>query len=102
MYEAIDVGVDGINLHHNFESLCACDHCRLYARGRMTQCFDDPQLMGLFGTADLAELEAISPREDCPAELKQRYALELQRAAHHQRRFRIVLAHRSPAWRING
>ena len=83
---AIDVGVDGINLHHNFESLCACDHCRLYARGWMTQCFDDRQLMGLFGTADLAELETISPREDCPAELKQRYALELQRAAHHRRK----------------
>ena len=83
---AVEVGVDGINLHHNFESLCACVYCRQYLTAWLGGRFDDGELTDLFGTADLGELEAVTPREGIPPELKQRYALELQRAAHHRRK----------------
>lgn len=83
---AIELGVDGINVHHNFEHLCACAYCREYLGRWLGERFANGELNALFGTADLTELEAITPQAGCPPELKQRFELEVQRAAQHRRK----------------
>ena len=83
---AIDVGVDGINLHHNFEVLCPCSFCSQYLMAWLGERFGEGDLTALFGTADLGDLGGVTPREEAPPELKQRYALELQRVAQHRRK----------------
>ena len=83
---AIEAGVDGMNVHHNFERPCACGYCHEYVSGWLSGRFADGELRTLFGTADLTGVEAMTARDEAPAGLKQRLALEMERVAQYRRK----------------
>lgn len=83
---AIDLGVDGINVHHNFESFCSCSYCRQELGRWLQAAFDPIELTALFGTEDLAALSDLNADDSAPDVLRQRHAHEVQRAIHHRRK----------------
>ncbi len=83
---AIKLGVDGINVHHNFENLCACEYCRDELDPFLTARFAEAELQELFGRTELTKLEVIAPQETCSPPLRQRFELELQRIAQQRRK----------------
>lgn len=83
---AIELGVDGINVHHNFENFCSCSWCRAELGQWLTRAFDEDQRTALFGTGDITGLDARTATQQAPAELQQRLAHEVQRAVHHRRK----------------
>jgi len=84
--KAIDLGVDGLNAHHNFESFCACEHCRSYLIPRLTEVFGNVQLRIILG-GSLEEVSEFSkPHTDCPEDLGSRFKVEVTRAANLRRK----------------
>ncbi|MEW6752150.1 MAG: hypothetical protein AB1505_14385 [Candidatus Latescibacterota bacterium] len=87
--KAIELGVDGLMVHHNFSSFCRCGHCRAYLAGALAERFSPSELTELFGTADLQQgggPDLVAPRPECAAALRQRFGLELNRLTHHRRK----------------
>jgi len=85
--KAIELGVDGFNVHHNFENFCRCDYCQGYLRGRLQEAFTGEERGRIFGGRDLSEVEDLrSPPETCPADLKSRAEQAVNRAAHLRRK----------------
>ena len=85
--KAIELGVDGFNVHHNFENFCRCGHCQDYLRGRLQEAFTDEEQGRIFGDRDLTEIEDLrTPPETCPADLKPRVGLAVNRATHLRRK----------------
>ena len=80
---AVRLGVDGMIAHHNFESFCACRHCREYLARWLEACFTPAERSRLFGHAGGVDRR---PLDDCPVGLKERFNVELQRAAQHRRK----------------
>lgn len=83
---AVGLGVDGVNVHHNFENFCACPFCRAELGRWLADAFDSDERRALFDTADLS---AIDPRQadgQAPSALLQRHAHEVQRAVHYRRK----------------
>jgi hypothetical protein len=83
---AIELGVDGINVHHNFENFCPCAHCRTELGAWLEKAFDSAELTALFGTSELAAVPALGVIDAAPDVLRQRHAHEVQRAIHHRRK----------------
>ena len=83
---AIELGVDGINVHHNFEHFCSCDFCRTELSGWLTTTFSEDERVSLFGTSELEDIDPRHPGQEAPGALRQRLAHEVQRAAHHRRK----------------
>ena len=98
---AIALGVDGINVHHNFENFCACSYCRAKLGSWLVNAFDASDRTALFGTDNLADGDQSgdAPSGSDPAvldlriadpsatpELRQRHHHEVQRAIHHRRK----------------
>ena len=83
---ALDLGVDGVNVHHNFESFCACEHCRLEQVSWLEEHLEEGERAALFGVPELAGLTELAPLDEAPEALRQRLAHELQRAIHHRRK----------------
>ncbi len=83
---AIELGVDGINVHHNFENYCSCDFCRADLGNWLVQAFDDAERESLFGKSDLTDVDPRLAIEEAPGSLRQRLAHETQRAIHHRRK----------------
>ena len=93
---ALDLGIDGVNVHHNFENFCACAHCRLKQQRWLSTSFDEAERAALFGRAEMAELTRFEPREDAPEGLRQRLEHELHRATQYRRKAafdEIFIAH---------
>ena len=85
--KAIELGIDGFNVHHNFENFCGCDYCGDYVRGKLQQAFDSGDLRQIFGRRDLAEVsDFLSPCSGCPEALRQRLQLAINRATHLRRK----------------
>ncbi len=85
--KAIDLGLDGFNVHHNYESFCHCAYCRDYVRSHLQEQFFGEDLQKLFGAGELADVEdLLSPQPDCPADLKQRLELAISKAANLRRK----------------
>ena len=60
--KAIDLGIDGFNVHHNFENFCRCRYCQDYVRGKLHEAFDTADLHRIFGRHDLAEVTDLLTR----------------------------------------
>ena len=85
--KAIALGIDGFNVHHNFENFCRCNYCRDYVRSKLEEAFDSGDLRRVFGRRDLAEVsELLTPYQDCPEDLRQRFQLIVNRATHLRRK----------------
>jgi hypothetical protein len=85
--QAVDLGVDGFNVHHGFENLCDCEHCRAWLWPRLQRQFSDEELTAAFGTAGADAADSLlTVREACPAPLRQAVAQELERASAHLRK----------------
>lgn len=85
--KAIELGIDGFNVHHNFENFCRCYHCRDYVLEKLQEAFDSKDLPQIFGTRDLDEVsDLLTPCQECPADLQQRFQLTVNRATHLRRK----------------
>ena len=85
--KAIDLGIDGFNVHHNFENFCHCRYCRDYVQDKLQEVFDDTDLQHIFGTRDLAEVtDLLTPCQECPEVLRARFQLTVDRATHLRRK----------------
>ena len=85
--KAIDLGIDGFNVHHNFENFCRCSYCQDYVRDKLQEAFDTADLRRIFGRHDLAEVtDFLSPCKNCPEDLEQRFQLTINRATHLRRK----------------
>lgn len=82
--KGLQLGLDGFNATHNYESFCACIHCADYIRRQLgeQEGLSAAQLRTLFAGRELEQVE--DPRvvdETAPAELRNRFAAALHRAA---------------------
>ena len=85
--KAIQLGIDGFNVHHNFENFCRCGYCQGYVRDKLQQAFDTTDLRRIFGGHDLTEVtDRLTPSSECPEDLRQRFQLTLNRATHLRRK----------------
>ena len=85
--KAIELGVDGFNVHHNFENFCQCGYCRDYVGHRLQEEFTDEELQGIFNGRGLAEVEdLLSSSEGCSSDLKGRFELAIRRSANLRRK----------------
>ena len=84
---AIDLGIDGFNVHHNFENFCHCSYCQDYVRDKLHEAFDTTDLRRIFGRHDLAEVtDLLTPCQECPEDLRKRFQLTVNRATHLRRK----------------
>ena len=85
--KAIELGIDGFNVHHNFENFCRCRYCQDYVRGKLQEAFDTTDLRRIFGGHELAEVtDLLTLCQECPADLQQRFQLTVNRATHLRRK----------------
>ena len=85
--KAIELGIDGFNVHHNFEYFCQCSYCQDYVRDKLQEAFDSSDLRQVFGRRDLAEVpDLLTPCQECPEDLGQRFQLAVNRATHLRRK----------------
>ena len=85
--KAIELGIDGFNVHHNFENFCQCGYCQDYVRDKLQEAFDTTDLRRIFGRRDLIEVtDPLTPCSECPDGLKQRFQLTINRATHLRRK----------------
>ena len=85
--KAIELGIDGFNVHHNFENFCRCRYCQDYVSGHLQEAFDSGELRQIFGGHDLAEVtDFLTPCQDPPEDLQQRFRLTINRATHLRRK----------------
>ncbi|HCL31644.1 MAG TPA: hypothetical protein DIC52_24845, partial [Candidatus Latescibacteria bacterium] len=83
----LDLGVDGFNVHHGFENLCRCQHCRAWLWPRLSAVFSTDERVAAFGADTVEEAgDLLQLRQDCPASLRPRVSLEIERAAAHLRK----------------
>ena len=54
--KGIEVGLDGFNATHHYESLCHCDHCREYARADLQDRLTEEERHTLFGVTDMQQV----------------------------------------------
>ncbi|MBT3342226.1 MAG: hypothetical protein HN712_17695 [Gemmatimonadetes bacterium] len=81
--KGIDLGLDGFNAIHNYETFCHCQHCTDYIRAHLqrTQALDASQLRALFGTDDTDAIQRpLSPAE-VDETTQRRYAAVIEHAA---------------------
>lgn len=85
--KAVELGVQGFNVHHNFEGFCQCGYCREYVWARLAGEFGEDELAALYGSADLeAVTDVLSPGDGAGEDLTRRVRIALERAAHHRRK----------------
>ena len=66
--KAIELGIDGFNVHHNFENFCHCTYCRDYVQDKLQEVFDPADLRRIFRRHDLSEVtDLLAPSAECPA-----------------------------------
>ena len=85
--KAVKLGIDGFNVHHNFENFCQCSYCQNYILEKLRDAFDTRDLQLIFGRRDLAEVaDLLTPCQACPEDLQKRFQLTLNRATHLRRK----------------
>jgi hypothetical protein len=84
--KGIDLGLDGFNTTHNYESFCGCGHCADVIRAHMRPEFNSAQLDSLFDGDFDGAADAREPAATAPDELKQRYLVLLEQAAARRRK----------------
>lgn len=84
---ALRLGVDGLMVHHNFSTFCACSHCREYLLPLLCERFKRDELRSLYGITDLGQWPDLrSPRPDAPVELRSALRFEVERWTHRRRK----------------
>ncbi|MDA0745202.1 MAG: hypothetical protein O2954_01710 [bacterium] len=87
--KGLEVGLDGFNATHNYESFCHCMYCAEHVRQALAGegAFTPTELRTLFDGAELEEVrDLLSPGESCPADLRERFERVLHKAAAHRRK----------------
>ena len=84
--KGVALGLDGFNVHHNYEKLCGCAYCQAYLRPHVGARFTAEELKSLFDTIDLDQLNVLTPRPTCPDSLQQAFALTVEKAANRRRK----------------
>ena len=85
--KGIEVGLDGFNATHHYESLCHCQHCTEYARVYLRTRLTDEETERIFGVSDLElvpDVHAAVP--DCAAADAARLKLVLAQASDLKRK----------------
>lgn len=57
--KGIEVGLDGFNATHHYESLCHCQYCCDYARSYLSNRLTEEEINGIFGVSDLAQVDDV-------------------------------------------
>ncbi|MBM3264642.1 MAG: hypothetical protein FJY97_14620, partial [candidate division Zixibacteria bacterium] len=85
--KAIELGVDGLMVHHNFTNFCHCIHCQEYLRPALLQTLDTQTREAVFGTVDMKNVEAlhVTP-ENTPQPFKTRFEHAITRLVHLRRK----------------
>ena len=85
--KGIEVGLDGFNATHHYESLCHCQYCSDYARGYLGALLTKEEIQGIFGIVALERVpDVFSPGPDCPRNLQSRLRLVLAQASDLKRK----------------
>lgn len=85
--KAIELGIDGFNVHHNFENFCRCSYCQNYVLEKLRDTFDTGDLQLIFGRRDLAEVaDLLTFSQACPEHLRKQFQLTVNRATHLRRK----------------
>ncbi len=87
--KGIELGLDGFNATHNYESFCRCEHCVEYVRRHLQKdgSLEADDLLALFGAGDLeAVADPLAPERDLDPSLQQRYDRILWQAGAHRRK----------------
>jgi len=85
--KGIEVGLDGFNATHHYESLCHCHYCADYARDYLSTRLTDEAIRGIFGVADLEQVpDVLTASSDCPEELAARLELLLAQCSDLKRK----------------
>ncbi len=79
--KGIELGLDGFNTTHNYESFCGCGYCADTIRAHMRPVFGAAELDSLFGGDFDGAPDAREPAADAPEVLKARYLVLLEQAA---------------------
>ncbi|MBT4498792.1 MAG: hypothetical protein HOC74_13780 [Gemmatimonadetes bacterium] len=80
--KGIDIGLDGFNATHHYESFCHCHHCREYVSSYLRARLKEEELQRIFGTADLEQVaDLLSAGPGSSEELRARLELVLSQGA---------------------
>lgn len=81
--KGLELGLDGFNAIHNYESFCRCQHCTDYIRThlRQTQSLESEQLQSLYGTQDIDRIEHPLMPAEVDEATQQRYRAVIEHAA---------------------
>lgn len=80
--KGIEIGLDGFNATHHYESFCHCQHCCEYVRSYLPTRLEEEQLHRIFGSADLEQVsDPFTAKSDCPEDLQARLELLLSQGA---------------------
>jgi hypothetical protein len=87
--QAIGLGVDGFNAHHNFEQFCQCDYCRTYLTEVLAETFSAEELQQTLdedGPPPAEYSKTLAVRPDAPQVLRERFERVCQRAVYRRRK----------------
>lgn len=85
--KAVELGVDGFNVHHGFENLCRCNHCRQWLWPRLAEALSTDELAAAYGTDNPDQIsDLLTVDTDCEARVRARIAGIIDRAAAHLRK----------------
>lgn len=85
--KGIEVGLDGFNATHHYESLCHCEYCVDYARGHLNARLSEAEIQGMFGAADLQQVaDVLTPAAACTEELAARLSLVIAQGSDLKRK----------------
>ena len=85
--QAIDLGVDGLNVHHGFENLGRCRHCTDWLWPRLLESMSTDDLAAAYGAVTVEQIDdLLTVQQDCDAYLRARVAATIERAAAHLRK----------------
>ena len=81
--KGLELGLDGFNAIHNYESFCQCRHCTQYIRNHLhrTQAFEPQQMQALFGTDEIDAIERPMFPQDVDNATERRYKAVIEHAA---------------------
>ena len=87
VHKGIEVGLDGFNATHHYESLCHCQYCSDYARRYLGTRLTAEEIQGIFGIADLEEVsDVFTASSGCPEDLAARLQLVLAQGSDLKRK----------------
>jgi len=84
--KGIELGLDGFNTTHNYESFCGCRFCASEIRSHMEQHFSGAELDALFDTSWQEAEDLRKPSTDVSEILRRRYVVLLEQAAARRRK----------------